>query len=89
MTISNSWEERDGALHRTFHFGAFADAMAFMMRCAFHAETLDHHPEWTNVYNRVDVKLTTHDAGNTVTEKDRELARRMDAVYESCCKPEH
>ncbi len=86
---TNGWEERDGALHRTFHFGNFADAMTFMVRCAFHAEAMDHHPEWTNVYNKVMVRLTTHDAGNTVTEKDRELARRMDAVYASCCKPEH
>ena len=89
MSANDKWEEKDGALQRTFLFEGFADAMTFMVRCAFHAEAMDHHPEWTNVYNRVHVRLTTHDAGNTVTEKDRELARRMDAVYAACRHPEN
>ena len=89
MSTKDKWEEKDGALERTFLFEGFADAMTFMVRCAFHAEAMDHHPEWTNVYNRVHVRLTTHDAGNTVTEKDRELARRMDAVYAACRHPEN
>lgn len=66
------------SIHRTFSFEDFKAAFAFMTACALKAEQMDHHPEWFNVYNRVDVKLTTHDAGD-VTEKDIELARFMDA----------
>jgi 4a-hydroxytetrahydrobiopterin dehydratase len=61
-------------------FKNFAEAMGWMVKASYAIERLNHHPEWTNVYNRVVVKLTTHDAGNTVTEKDRELAAVLDAV---------
>lgn len=65
------------AIRKTFKFKNFSEAWAFMSRCALLAEKMNHHPEWTNVYNRVDVTLTTHDSGG-VTEKDIEMARRME-----------
>lgn len=74
------WEERDGALHRSFEFGDFSEAFAFMTRVAMLAESARHHPEWSNVYHRVEIKLTTHDAGNTVTDVDRELAAAIDRL---------
>ncbi|MEQ9104003.1 MAG: 4a-hydroxytetrahydrobiopterin dehydratase [Rhodothermales bacterium] len=74
------WEWSDNALKKTFSFGSFKEAMGFMVRLAFEAEALNHHPELTNVYNRVDVSLTTHDAGNTVTQKDLELANRIESL---------
>ncbi len=70
------WELREGKLHREFNFHDFVEAFAFMTASALAAERLDHHPEWSNVYNRVRVDLTTHSAGG-VTEKDFELARSM------------
>lgn len=75
-----SWKEADNALHRTFTFADFTEAFAFMTRVAFLAEKHQHHPNWSNVYNTVDVTLTTHDAGNTVTDKDRKLAAAIDAL---------
>ena len=77
----NNWTENHGALHKVFVFTDFAAAMAWMVRAGYEIEKLNHHPEWTNIYNRVTVKLTTHDAGNTVTAKDRELAKVLDAIY--------
>ena len=77
-----SWTERDGALHRDFEFGSFREAMAFMVRVAFIAEDLQHHPEWSNVYNRVSIKLTTHDLGNTVTDNDRSMAAAIDDLVD-------
>ena len=65
------------AISKLFSFGSFADAFAFMTRVAAKAEAMDHHPEWSNVYNRVDVRLTTHSAGG-VTEADLELGAFMD-----------
>lgn len=75
------WELRDDgkALVKTYKFANFRDAMAWMMRAAFEAEAADHHPEWENVYNRVAVTLTTHDAGG-LTAKDTDLAAKFDAV---------
>jgi 4a-hydroxytetrahydrobiopterin dehydratase len=70
----------DGAkLHRRFGFADFSEAFAWMTRVALAAETMNHHPEWRNVYNRVDVHLTTHDAGG-ISELDFELARKMDRL---------
>lgn len=74
------WALEEGALAKTFKFGTFKDALAFMVRAGFEAEAMNHHPDWTNVYNRVAVKLMTHDAGDKVTAKDVELARRMEKV---------
>ncbi len=71
-------EERD-AIRKTFHFADFAEAFAFMTRVAILAEKRDHHPEWFNVYNRVEVILSTHDAGG-LTQKDIDLARLIDEV---------
>ena len=75
-----AWEERDGALVKSFVFRDFVEAMGFMMRGALLAEKMNHHPEWTNVYNRVDIRLTTHDAGNVVTDSDRTLAAALDEM---------
>ena len=71
-------EERN-AIQKKFHFENFNQALGFMIRVALQAEKIDHHPEWTNVYNTVDITLTTHDADG-VTEKDIELANFMDRV---------
>ncbi len=74
------WDAIDGrnAIGKAFCFADFGAAFAFMTRVALLAEKIDHHPEWTNVYNRIDVVLTTHDAGG-VTEKDIAMARAMEA----------
>ncbi len=71
--------ERD-ALAKEFKFGSFREAMSFMVRVGFEAEALDHHPDWTNVYNRVAVRLNTHDAGGKVTAKDVNLARKIQGI---------
>ena len=75
------WEETNNQLKRSFKFKNFIDAFAFMTKVAFAAEQLNHHPNWSNVYNQVDIVLTTHDAGNTVTEKDWQLAKKIDEIY--------
>jgi 4a-hydroxytetrahydrobiopterin dehydratase len=80
MSNTSSWTATDNALSKTFVFADFAEAFAFMTRVALIAEQLDHHPEWSNVWNRVSITLRTHSAGNTVTEKDREFAQRIDAI---------
>jgi len=82
MSNTSSWAEADNALSKTFVFADFAEAFAFMTRVALIAEQLEHHPEWSNVWNRVSIKLCTHSAGNTVTEKDREFAQRIDAFIQ-------
>lgn len=74
------WTFRRDALTKTFIFGNFREAMSFLVRAAFEAEAMDHHPEWTNVYNRVAIRLNTHDAGGKVTAKDFALARRLQAL---------
>ena len=77
------WQETDNALHRSFIFSNFSEAFAFMTRVALLAETMNHHPEWRNVYNKVEIKLNTHDAGNIVTERDRKLASAIDKLLEN------
>jgi len=79
-SISAEWTEDDGALRRRFTFESFSEAFAFMTQVALLAEKQNHHPEWSNVWNRVDITLTTHDAGDTVTDNDRELAAAIDAL---------
>ena len=75
------WIEKNNKLQRSFRFRNFVEAWAFMTEVAFHAERLNHHPNWSNVWNTVDIQLNTHDAGNIVTEKDRKLAAAIDAVF--------
>jgi 4a-hydroxytetrahydrobiopterin dehydratase len=74
--------EAKSAIFRSFKFKTFNEAFAFMTRVALKAEKMDHHPEWFNVYNRVDVTLTTHDAGG-VTQKDISLARFMNKIADT------
>ena len=74
------WEEKNNSLYRKFTFKNFSEAFAFMTRVALAAEKMDHHPNWSNVYNTVEISLSTHDAGNVVTEKDRKLAKLIDAM---------
>ena len=75
------WEEKDNKLYRKFEFADFSEAFGFMTRVALAAETMNHHPEWKNVWNRVEFWLSTHDAGDTVTEKDRKLAKKIDELF--------
>ncbi len=71
------WSVEGDALTCTFVFPDFREAFAFMTRVAFESEDLGHHPEWTNSYNRVQIRLRTHNAGNQITRKDVELAHRI------------
>jgi 4a-hydroxytetrahydrobiopterin dehydratase len=77
------WQEIDNKLYRQFEFRNFSEAFAFMTRVAMEAEKMDHHPLWTNVYNKVEIWLSTHDEGDIVTGKDRTLAQKIDAISES------
>ena len=74
------WEEKNNSLYRKFEFKDFSEAFAFMTRVALIAEKMNHHPKWTNVWNTVEVWLSTHDARDVVTDKDRKLAERIDAL---------
>lgn len=74
--------EKDNRLQATFTFPDFVTAFAFITEVAFHAEKQAHHPNWSNVYNEVNIELTTHDAGNTVTDKDHKLAAAIEKVYQ-------
>jgi 4a-hydroxytetrahydrobiopterin dehydratase len=76
------WQEKDNRLQKEFQFKDFREAFAFMTRVALIAEKMDHHPNWSNVYNKVNIELTSHDAGNTVNERDRKLAKAIDAIFE-------
>lgn len=75
------WKEENNALHAELIFENFTEAFSFMSEVAFLAEKLNHHPEWSNVYNRVNIKLTTHDAGNTITHKDHEMSAEIQKLY--------
>ncbi|MFO7824715.1 MAG: 4a-hydroxytetrahydrobiopterin dehydratase [Cyclobacterium sp.] len=74
------WKEENNKLTQTFEFKDFTEAFAFMTRVAFLAEAHGHHPNWSNVYNKVQIELTTHDQGNTITEKDRKLAKAIEGL---------
>jgi 4a-hydroxytetrahydrobiopterin dehydratase len=74
------WTEANNKLHRNYKFKDFSQAFSFMTRVALLAEKHNHHPTWTNTYNQVDIYLTTHDADNTVTDKDRKLAEAIDGL---------
>lgn len=74
------WQEENNALTKSFQFKDFSEAFSFMTRVAFLAEKMNHHPNWSNVYNQVTILLSTHDAGNTITQKDRDLAASIDKL---------
>jgi len=74
------WKEENNTLKKSFQFKNFVEAFSFMTKVALAAEKMDHHPFWTNVYNTVSFELSTHDAGDTVTDKDRALAKAIDAL---------
>ena len=79
----STWTEENNKLSRTFTFKDFQSAFAFMTQLALYAEHVNHHPNWSNVYNQVVIELSTHDAGDTVTEKDRKFAKKADDAFES------
>ena len=74
----NNWTENNNELSKTFEFNSLLEAIAWIVKASAEIEKLNHHPKWTNVYNKVHVSLTTHDQGNTITQKDRELAVALD-----------
>lgn len=74
------WKKQNNTLYKKIIFKNFSEAFAFMTRVAIEAEKMDHHPLWTNVYNKVEIWLNTHDAGDVVTDKDRALAKKIDAL---------
>ena len=78
--LDKDWQEKDNKLYRRFQFKNFSEAFAFMTRVALEAEKMDHHPLWTNVYNTVEIWLSTHDAGDIVTDKDKKLSAKIDSL---------
>ncbi len=74
------WKETNNQLVRSFEFKNFVQAFSFMTRVAIVAEKMNHHPWWSNVYNTVEIRLSTHDAGDVVTDKDRKLAEEIDKL---------
>lgn len=78
--MSTGWTEHEGGLERTFRFADFNAAFGFMTRVALEAERMGHHPTWTNTWDRVWVRLSTHEAGNVITVKDHELAGAIDRI---------
>lgn len=76
------WQESNGRLVREFKFKDFQEAFTFMTRVGFMAEKMDHHPNWSNSYNFVRIELYTHDQGDVITEKDRQLALAIDEIIQ-------
>lgn len=74
------WKEENNMLVRTFKFDNFVQAFSFMTQVAMLAEKMDHHPNWENTFNQVTIRLTSHDAGDVITEKDRKLASEIDKL---------
>jgi len=74
------WSEENNKLIKEFTFRNFTEAFGFMTQVAIQAEKINHHPYWTNIYNKVTIELSTHDAGNIVTDKDRKLAKIIDGL---------
>lgn len=72
------WKEEDNMLKRSFEFKDFIEAFGFMTKVAFLAEKMNHHPDWSNSYNKVSIALTSHDKGNVITDRDRKLAKEID-----------
>jgi 4a-hydroxytetrahydrobiopterin dehydratase len=75
------WKEENNQLKRSFEFANFVEAFGFMTKVAMLAEKMNHHPTWSNTYNKVDIILCTHDEGNTISDKDHKLASAIDSVY--------
>jgi 4a-hydroxytetrahydrobiopterin dehydratase len=75
------WQEQNNKLTKQFKFKDFSEAFAFMTRVALLAEQHSHHPNWSNVWNKVNIELTTHDAGNKITDKDRKLSIAIDNLF--------
>ena len=78
--MTDQWVEQNNSLYRKFEFKNFNEAFAFITKVALIAEKMDHHPKWTNVWNVVEIWLSTHDAGNIVTDKDKKLSQKIDSV---------
>jgi len=78
--LGGKWVEQNNTLYKKIEFKNFSEAFAFMTRVAIEAEKMNHHPLWTNVYNKVEIWLNTHDAGDVVTEKDHQLSKKIDAL---------
>jgi 4a-hydroxytetrahydrobiopterin dehydratase len=76
------WQEKDKQLYQEFKFKDFKQAFGFMEGVAQAAESQNHHPKWTNSYNKVEIWLSSHDAGDQITDKDRALATEIDRIYE-------
>jgi 4a-hydroxytetrahydrobiopterin dehydratase len=74
------WKEESNTLYHKYTFKNFSEAFGFMTRVALVAEKMDHHPTWTNTWNTVEIWLSTHSAGGTVTDKDHKLAKEIDAL---------
>ncbi|MGN6266742.1 MAG: 4a-hydroxytetrahydrobiopterin dehydratase [Ginsengibacter sp.] len=74
------WKEENNKLHKRFEFKDFSEAFAFMTHVALAAEKMDHHPKWTNEYNKLDIWLSSHDAGDIVTDKDKRLSEIIDKI---------
>lgn len=74
------WQEKNNQLYRQFQFADFSEAFAFMTRVALIAEKLNHHPSWSNTWNTVEIRLSTHDAGDIVTDKDLQLSKEIDML---------
>lgn len=75
------WKEEHNQLRRDLQFASFVEAFGFMSQVALVAEKMNHHPDWHNVYNKVSIRLSTHDAGDVITEKDRKLAAEIDKIF--------
>ena len=74
------WKDKSGKLYRKYEFKTFVEAFSFMTAVALLVEKADHHPTWTNTYNKVEIWLSTHDAGDVITAKDTKLAKQIDEL---------
>jgi 4a-hydroxytetrahydrobiopterin dehydratase len=75
------WKMKAGKLHKSYKFDSFAQAIGWMVSVAVHADKLDHHPDWSNAYNRVEVDLVTHDMDDAISNLDVDLARTMEKLF--------
>lgn len=76
----SEWKEKNNKLYRQFEFADFTAAFAFMTKVALQAEKMNHHPTWKNTYNKLEIWLSTHDAGDKITDKDKKLAKKIDGL---------